>query len=156
MDLTPSEIRILLLSQEIKKKLKINLPVTRVSFVMTEDNIHEKDAFEKYWQDKVDFIAFQSLINLEVDEDLNKSEKIKSLKNYRCNMPYFRTAIRPNGNVTPCCVGYGENLSKGNIKDSDIYSIWNSDKFKNFQKLHKDYKWMNNKICEACVLSTEF
>ncbi len=140
---------------KLKKEMKTKLPVTRVSFVLTEINKHQKEAFEKFWKDKVDSIAFQNLIKLKTIEDSNK-KRIEALKTYRCNMPYFRLTIKADGSIKPCCVFYGEEHNFGNIYKDKIYDLWNKEKFKEFQQMHTDYCWYKNEICKRCVLSVDF
>ena len=71
--------------------------------------------------------------------------------------PGFRVMIKADGSVKPCCTSYGDQLDAfGNIHNEDIQEIWNSDKFKNFQSLHKDYRWQENDVCRKCINSTVF
>lgn len=139
---------------ELKKKLHTELPLTRVSFVITEINRHQMNEFKEFWESKVDFIAFQNLIRLDQNR-MQNGRKAKDLKDYRCNMPNFRLTIKADGNVKPCCVFYGEDLNIGNIFTEKLSDIWNKDSFKQFQEMHKQYNWQNNEICKDCVTNSE-
>ena len=48
-------------------------------------------------------------------------------------MPMFRLSIKSDGNVKPCCVGYGEYINIGNAYKDSLYNILNS----NFRKIFK-------------------
>jgi radical SAM protein with 4Fe4S-binding SPASM domain len=138
---------------KIRDNSKSKLPLVRVSFVINELNKHEAEDFKKFWLDNVDFVAMQNLINVH-NED---APLIPNAEEVRCNMPYFRVMIKADGSVKPCCTSYGDQLDAfGNIHNEDIQEIWNSDKFKNFQSLHKDYRWQENDVCRKCINSTVF
>ena len=71
-------------------------------------------------------------------------------------MPYFRIAIKADGNVRPCCVGYGEKINIGNIYKQRIFDIWNSNLMKEFQNMHKEYKSHNKIHCKECIVNKNF
>ena len=136
----------------LKKKMNKKFPLVKVSFIELDDNKHEFEDFKKFWSDKVDAIHYQKLIDYEKDFDFD-DEKFKKI---RCNMPYFRIAIKADGNVRPCCVGYGEKINIGNIYKQNIFEIWNSNLMKKFQAMHKEYKSNKNAHCKDCIISTSF
>ncbi len=137
---------------DLKKKMDKKFPLVKVSFIELEDNKHEFEDFKKFWKDKIDTIHYQKLIDYEKDFDFN-DEKFKKI---RCNMPYFRIAIKADGNVRPCCVGYGEKINIGNIYKQRIFDIWNSNLMKEFQDMHKQHKSHNNLHCKECLVNTNF
>ena len=137
---------------ESREKKKKQLPLIRVSFVVNEFNCHEVESFKEFWQDKVDFIGIQNLVNIHNTNVENRKE----LKGVRCNMPYFRMMVKADGSVKPCCTGFGDRLGGlGNIHEIKIQDIWNSKRLKNFQEIHRNYRWMDNKVCDLCVNSFE-
>jgi len=131
---------------ELKKKYKKKFPLTRVSFIIMENNKHEVEPFKEFWKDKVDAIHFQKLIDYS-DSNIITS----SVTENQCNMPMFRLSIKSDGNVKPCCVGYGEYINIGNVYDQSLYEIWNSDFMKNFQMLHINKEAEKNEICKKCL-----
>ena len=42
-----------------------------------------------------------------------------------CLNPFFSVTILANGNVTPCCYMFDEDIIYGNLKDADLRTIWN-------------------------------
>lgn len=134
---------------QMKKKLKKNFPLVRVSFIELENNKKEFLKFTKFWETKVDAINYQKLV------DYSKKGKIsKSVSESRCNMPMFRLAIKSDGSVKPCCVGFGEKINLGNVHNTSLYEIWNSKFMKNLQKIHIEKKAYKNKICDTCLKNT--
>ena len=69
-------------------------------------------------------------------------------------MPMFRLAIKSDGSVKPCCVGFGEKINLGNVHNTSLYEIWNSKFMKNLQKIHIEKKAYKNKICDTCLKNT--
>lgn len=131
---------------ELKKKLNKKFPLTRVSFIVMDDNKHEVEDFKNFWSNKVDAIHFQKLT------DYSDSNIIsESVTDSQCNMPMFRLSIKSDGNVKPCCIGYGEYINIGNVYQESLLNIWNSKKMKDFQKMHIDKKAEKNEHCKKCL-----
>ena len=129
------------------------LPLIRVSFVINELNKHEAEDFKKFWLDNVDFVAMQNLIDVHNET----APLIENAETVRCNMPYFRMMIKSDGGVKPCCTSFGDQLVElGNIHNEELKTIWNSDQFRAFQELHKDYRWQENEVCRKCINSAVF
>jgi sulfatase maturation enzyme AslB (radical SAM superfamily) len=117
---------------ELRNSKNLKFPLVRVSFIELEDNKDEIEDFENYWSSKVDAINFQKLTDYK--DKVISFEEIDSP--IRCNMSNFRLAIKSDGNVRQCCVGYGEKILIGNVYESSLIKIWQSETFKNFQKMH--------------------
>jgi radical SAM protein with 4Fe4S-binding SPASM domain len=137
----------------LKNQMKKKFPLVRVSFIELDENKHEFNDFKKFWEDKVDAIHYQKLIKYGKE---NKSFNFYDGNKIRCNMPNFRLAIKSDGLVKPCCVGYGEKITIGDIYKNTISEIWNSEIMKNLQKLHLEYKSSENKHCKECLQNTKF
>ena len=103
---------------ELKKNKKSNFPIVRVSFIEMEENKHEKNDFESFWSNKVDAIHYQKLIDFINDDNQEKKEK-----EYKCNMPMFRMAVKADGTVKPCCTSYGDDIIIGNIYKNTLNEI---------------------------------
>jgi radical SAM protein with 4Fe4S-binding SPASM domain len=131
---------------DIKKKQKKYFPLVRVSFIIMESNKHEVEAFRNFWSDKVDAIHFQKLIDY-TDSNIVAN----SVTDSQCNMPMFRLSIKSDGNVKPCCVGYGEDINIGNIYKESLFSIWNSKFMKNFQEMQLKKEAFKNEVCKKCL-----
>ena len=138
---------------KIRDNSMSKLPLIRVSFVINDLNKHEAGDFKKFWLDKVDFVAMQNLLDVHNET----APLIENSETIRCNMPYFRVMIKADGGVKPCCTLFGDQLVEfGNIHNEEINTIWNSDQFRAFQELHKEYRWQENEVCRKCINSTVF
>jgi hypothetical protein len=127
---------------EEKKNRKSKLPITRVSFIETNENKNELKEFVEFWSDKVDHIDLQKLINF--NKDPNKSY---GSKQWNCIDPFRRVAIVSDGSILPCCSFWGKNLVLGNIKDQSIVDIWNG---KEMSKVRKNLISDKSSICNTC------
>lgn len=142
---------------KIKKDENFDLPVVGVNFVKTKFNEHEEGKFIEMWADKVDFIVIQEFQPPELDNDYSaflpsKSDYREVLMNdFHCQQPWQRVLVRSTGEVCPCCAFFSSELSLGNVKDSTIYELWNSQQMRNLRKLHKNGNYAENPWCKKCV-----
>ena len=141
---------------QIRKKKGSKLPILRVSFVRISTNEHEVPGFIDYWRDKADMATIQEymppIIN---DEFLSKHGKTKRIPDsYTCPQPYERLVIKGNGEVNPCCAQYNYKLRVGNISDTSIYDLWNSDFMKGLRGHMKNKTWESIDVCNTCLKSS--
>ena len=140
---------------EMKKKREFIFPLVRVSFYRNKINFSEISQFKEIWEDKVDFVSFSHFYNPFVGVDrYNSIENEYRVEGYRpdlCIEPLQRLFIFNNGNVAPCCSMFGGNLIMGNIHDSSIYDIWNSDELKKLRENRRQKKSLPE-ICKKCYL----
>lgn len=138
-----------------KKRLKKELPITRISFVKLKHNEHEINSFIKFWTPYVDAIAIQEYNNpfpefLE-GEKLYAKNRIKNT-NFRCTQPWFRVVVLTDGTVLPCCLlGISLKMSMGNVYNDTVYNLWNSDSWRQLRKLHKEERYAEHKVCKICA-----
>ena len=135
---------------EIKRKMKSELPLIRMSFVITELNKHEVDEFYNFWVDKVDYLALQEFVAPPVKNKTIESHK-KIIENYDCDQPWNRLTIRSNGDVHPCCAFWGYYIPIGNANDSNIKSLWHSHPMKNLRDSFEKQNISNT--CKKCLES---
>ena len=145
---------------EVRNELKKKIPKVKVSFVQTKINQDEFDNFVNFWSDKVDGISIQNLQNpfengkfkdSSKKELLELDEKSKAPEKFCCPEPFKRITIRGTGDVIGCCSLAASDLVVGNWKNEKIAKIWNGDKMKKLQKIHKEGRYFENPICKSCV-----
>jgi radical SAM domain protein len=119
-------------------------PSLRVSMVMMDDNVDEREAFLEKWKGKADIIDFQVMM------DASHIENLADVTEYtaECVEPFRRLAIRYDGVVLPCCTSYGNYFPLGNIRDSSLKEMWEGEKI---CKLREEIKTKHfNKVCRNC------
>jgi len=137
----------------LRNSMKKKLPLTRVSFVALEENQHEVEEFKKKWEGIVDSVEIQRETSVKLYEEVEKIKKGNTYKNkskiYNCNKPWGDMAIYSDGKVGPCCNLVGRMSPIGNIKDNNIYDIWNGEEMR---KLREGFKKNSpNTICKICI-----
>lgn len=60
--------------------------------------------------------------------------------------------IHSNGNVVPCCIDYDEEMVMGNVNDTPLIEIWNSDKFNELREMHIQKRFSEIPLCKDCVV----
>jgi len=128
-----------------KKKRKSQLPTIRVSFVVQEENKHERKAFVKKWKNKVDVVDFQTLIDFSHVNNIVSVKKINSF----CPYPFHTLSVWANGDISPCCNFYGMGLVIGNIYKDKLEDIWNGKKIKKIREQIIKKKF--NPVCKNCL-----
>lgn len=134
---------------EFKKDHKLAIPVTRVSFVISKHNEHEKDLFIDTFRDLVDYIDIQPLSTYyDFNTDL-VSSKSKKVTDFRCNETWRKLIVRPNGDVLPCCSFYGYDIILGNCNSDSLWSIFNSETMTKFREECATGSFKRD-ICKSC------
>ena len=136
----------------LRKELKKQLPLTRVSFVALESNFHEVDQFIEKWIDIVDTVEIQKENSINFYDDLHKKKYDSSklvLSEYNCNEPWGQVGIHADGTVGPCCNTVGRNLPVGNVLKQPLKEIWQNEKMK---EIREGFRNNNpNIICKLCL-----
>ena len=137
----------------IRNEMGLNLPTVRVSFLETADNKHEMKDFINFWENKVDYVTIQQLIQYEKTPEQLKSNNNKDEIVYNCHQPWQRVTIRSNGDIKPCCAVPGMAFNYPNVNDISIYNFWNGKIMKKLRNQLKDGEGYKNEICKACIES---
>lgn len=92
----------------------------------------EKKEFKKIFEPIADVVAIEYAIPFVKEIDYSNvgvlSDKCKQghqQKSSICSMPFYMMVVNPNGDVVPCC-STEVPMIFGNVKDMDMYDIWNS------------------------------
>jgi len=112
----------------------------------------DKNAFNKFWNDFVDYAV---LVDLEQRWDTynNKKQSINSL--LPCGYLWKQMYIWWDGTVNPCDVDYKSKLSIGNIYNSSIKDLWNSEKYRKMREKHKIGNRSEYSVCSKCNVWTK-
>ena len=119
--------------------------VVRISGVKINDK-QNIDQMREKWGDIADIVAFTNYSPWESAYDNAKNE-IET----PCTELWQRMFIWEDGKVNPCDYDYKSVLSKWNIKDDSIKSIWNSKIYNDLREKH--LKNMRSQIepCARCI-----
>ena len=76
-------------------------------------------------------------------------EKQNKNKKFICKNPFQFIEIRGNGECYPCCIGWTNSYSFGNIFKNSFEEVWNSEKAQNFRKsvLDGTYQYCDLQRC---------
>ena len=146
---------------EIKKKKKIRFPITRVSFVETKKNMHERKNFVSYWESIVDFVVVQSYnspfvdtsVYFEKEGEYRIEDNTRKSSFFRCPQPFQRLFIRNNGDVHPCCTWYGYDMIIGNIYETELSEIFNNQLMTDLRERVNQPQYMQPQSCRRCRTS---
>lgn len=115
-----------------------------------------KDEMEEKTNSKLtDQNELKGFINQAIEKGIKEEVQVNSYsgdymtKDKPCQWPWTSMYIDAPGNVIPCCVlADSDTKSFGNIFETNIKEIWNSDEYKEFRKMHK--KGDIPDICKSC------
>ncbi len=141
---------------EVKQSFGKSYPRTRVSFVCTDENENEREAFFDFWKDKVNVIAFQGKrdyrkIFFEKNDSGEHKGAIYTQKGYKCNQLWQLLVVDSNGDILPCLQDYKHQYVLGNLKDMSIKEAWHSQKMNKLRGKHLNGLWHKENMCSKCV-----
>ena len=119
--------------------------VVRISGVKINDQ-QDIDKMREKWGDVADIVAFTNYSPWESSYD-NPINEIKT----PCTELWQRMFIWEDGKVNPCDYDYKSILSKWNIKDNSIKSIWNSKMYNDLRFKHLNNMRSQIEPCARCI-----
>ncbi len=138
-----------------KRRKGSKLPVVRLCFCVQPDNVQERQAFIDKWQDDVDYIDFQEMIDFQYVTPLveNRPQDVPNIDNLEpqayCPYPFNSLHVWADGMVTPCCTYYGKALPLGNVEEQTLTDMWNGDEI---NKIRDEFRTGNlNPVCRVCL-----
>lgn len=140
----------------LKAEMKKQIPLTRVSMVLYEDNAHEAEEFKKYWVDKVDYVALQRFVPISLFEEDDSDEMAHTKREtpmegkQKCSYAFESVFIHGDGLVLPCAAHKARKIAIGNIHNDSIYDILHSEAMENIRNCHKKGDISSLKLCPAC------
>lgn len=140
---------LLVLKKENNFKTKIIC--TMLDLSTNSESIKKQKRFIELFKDKDIFAYVKSLDNRwynDLDEELQNKSHYDS---QYCEFPWSSLTIMSNGNVVPCTQDYDAEMCFGNIKETSLETIWNSDEYKEFRQWHISGNFpKGNKCNERC------
>jgi radical SAM protein with 4Fe4S-binding SPASM domain len=133
-----------------RNELKQQFPLVRVSFLRNQINKHEEKAFQEFWQDRADLIAFQKMNEIP-DRKTSLTIADVEMPSKGCDLPFKQLVIDDDGEILPCCKLAGKKLPIGNIDNMTLQEAWDSSKMKHLRRIHSTKEWQNHDICRNCM-----
>lgn len=136
-----------------RKEQGKSYPRIRVSFVVGEDNISERQAFYDFWKDKANVISFQQCYDFSrvLNPEAQVSPDKLPAKGYSCSMLWQLLTITCEGDILVCEHDYNHDYVLGNLKTHSIHECWHSERMSEFRRLHLNNEWHKIPICRKCV-----
>jgi len=141
---------------EEKKKLRSNLPIIELQFIVMKHNEHEVDKLKQIAKEiGVDKLTLKTA-TLEIETSKKELKKMKNflpskeeysryksveaklerkniIKN-KCTRLWVSSVINWNGDVVPCCYDADGNFTFGNMFETSFKEVWNSSKYIAFRR----------------------
>ena len=133
-----------------RNELRQQFPLVRVSFLRNQINKHEEKAFQEFWQDRADLIAFQKMNEIP-DRKTSLTIADVEMPSKGCDLPFKQLVIDDDGEILPCCKLAGKKLPIGNIDTMTLQQAWDSSKMKHLSRIHSTKEWQNHDICRNCM-----
>ena len=99
-------------------------------------NLDESEKFYSTWQDKDVFAYVKKTHHRWLYDEEETPDNTAYYMRFFCEYPFSSMSILYDGTVVPCPLDYDGAVPLGNVKESSLKSIWNSEKFKKFRKMH--------------------
>ena len=134
----------------LKKEFNFQAEIV-VSFVESEINTLEKDAFIKFWRNYVDHVNIRPVHQhgALVSNQRSSKEK-KEEERLPCPILWERVEINYYGGLKYCEFDWENREEVGNVKNSSIKKIWNSEKYKQLRRLHIEKRFSEIPLCSVC------
>lgn len=121
------------------------------------ENEDEKQKYYETFGGICDYIAVEHLVPTASDVDYeqfgidyNQTQQGFLYKIIEvCPMPFYMLIIEPNGDVRNCCATKFPILL-GNVKDTSLKDIWNSNLLKKFWVMHLSEGRSAHPVCNSC------
>lgn len=126
-----------------------------ISFIVTNKNAHETEAFRTSMRPLVDDILFQTVHNqsgqmITTEEVLRPGNPTVDFKQDSiCKMPFNRLHVSCEGYLTLCCVDYQNYLALADLNTVSLRDAWSSSLFQEMRRRHLD-KELAGTLCGNC------
>jgi len=137
---------------DMKKTLGAKRPKVVVTTIKTKLVEHELEKAREYWAVRdVDF-RIHNLDNRSGEEAASaiRPESRKPGLRRDCDLFLKQAYIVENGDMILCCHDWRQSVVVGNITQSSISEVWNSDHFKKLIYEYYDENFANLEICRNC------
>jgi radical SAM protein with 4Fe4S-binding SPASM domain len=121
-------------------------PLVIVQLIEQPDNEHQTAEFVEYWS------RYRSQGVIPVIKGLIEwfTEIPDIIDNYNwCDRPWFGLVVHSSGNVSPCVHDFDGRYVVGNIKEANLYDMWNGERMVELRKSITVSR-RSNELCKDC------
>ncbi len=72
-----------------------------------------------------------------------------------CHRPFYRLRVASDGKVTAACCDTPNDICYGNINSQHLTEIWESERHKNFLRMHLEGRRFKHPVCRTCMLPND-
>lgn len=133
-------------------------PSVAVGLVIQKDNYQEISKFRSFWKEVTDEVRVWTVDARKIEGLLSKELEIRKSKyNYPCSRIFNVMTVTSNGKVALCCLDYDGLNVLGDLNESTIDEVRNSEKVNIIKGLHLSGQGSKIKLCRDtnCIGSME-
>ena len=136
-----------------KKELGLAWPVLVLQLVYSEETEEELQGYLKQWGG---YLGKNDQISLKEYNDFAGQVEIKTLKKHDfarmpCKVFFDSLVIYWNGDATPCCMDVEGVLKVGNVFESSMREVWQSEIYKKFREAVNHRTYAGLELCRKCT-----
>lgn len=150
---------------EHKGQCKISMKIADIAIKNIKDG---EKIFKEIFSPVADTIFIESIIPIygdveysKIDEEIidnaiNGREKVLQTRmNKVCHRPFYRLAVRENGDVTAACCDQLHDIKFGNINEESLITIWNGKRRNEFLKMQLRGERFKHPYCKDCIMPND-
>ena len=162
-----------------RDEMRSQLPLLSISFVLSEENAHELDAFLDVWGDRADggikVYPYKNVFSIVDNEFSNtygpgktrlgelkfsdlptalpKNVPMVSEYSVECTSPWYRCHVGINGELQACTTqGFCDHpqMVMGNIHESTFEEVWKSARWNSLREIVMTKRFDEHPVCSVC------
>ncbi|MDD4951143.1 MAG: SPASM domain-containing protein [Desulfovibrionaceae bacterium] len=137
---------------DIRERKRAKLPKLTVTTLRTSIVEHELDYARKYWADRGVRFKIHNLDN-RAGKDLSGLGVKKPKLRRDCDLFLKQAYILYNGDMVICCHDWRRSVVLGNLAESGLKDIWNSERFLGLIRAYYAGDFSELAICRSCTIS---
>lgn len=135
---------------ELRGRLGLKKPKVEISWLILEENKEDTQAFQEYWEPRVDAIEIWKPHNFGDGRSYRERHDDPSIKR-TCGRPENGPLqIQWNGEVIPCCYDYNNRIVLGNAFQEPVLDILNGTKYRLLREAHREKRFGLFPYCDQC------
>jgi len=145
---------------KLREELNSEKPYIQVTTTVTDESAEDIEHWKSYWMNYIDeaswgYTWFKRIQNKrKIRNYLERQHKLPHY--FKCIEVMNKLSIDWDGTVSPCCLDYDQQLTIGNINNSTLLELWNSEELKAIRTLLGNKRQDLLTLCSTCELNYPF